>query len=482
VVRNKGVVASDVADCRRFPGLKGGVKNALDGAVRFSWGCGVSDDSKFSDAVERSPAQGDFFETGPLNGGVRPEGGDTGVGAGAGKGVRDRGGEGMADRPRGLDVVLVPGARETLSKAQQAFQRLVRRIEKLRASIEKETARCHASLEAYLSEIRPMELELGQERKELVRLLNQALSLKAVRAARLVPQVRDFLVDHLEELAAQFGNELEEDLQRLLKELSGRTTQDLEREDFEFAREMMEEELRSAGVKADLSGLRPDMSSEDLMREFERLEAEMREKAGASGAGPGAKPPNGRRKTKRQLEREEREKAEAELQKRDIGGLYRQLAKLLHPDLEQDPVARAEKEAAMKQLTTAYKANDLHAMLRLEVTWIAREEADPSRLTDAKLAIYNKVLKEQVAELEERLATVALQPRFQALSRYLDPFGLGRLRFDLGTERAKLRLILNGMRESNRKLRGPEAAKEVRNLMEQRRAAQRGVFDFIIPD
>lgn len=444
----------------------------------------MSNDSVSGEPIDRSASQGDLFEGGSLNAGRRPEDGDVGAGAGMGAGVRGRGGAGAPGGGPGLDVVLVPGARETLSKAQQAFQRLVRRIEKLRASIEKETARCHSCLEAYTSEIRPLEFELGRERKELVRLLNAALSLKPVRAARLGTQVREFMLDHLTELVGQFGNELEEDLQGLLKELSGRTAKDMEREDFEFAREMMEEELRRAGMKADLSGLRPDMSSEDMLRELERLEAEMREKQGAEGTGAGAQPRDGRRKakTKRQIEREEREKAEAELQKRDIGGLYRQLAKLLHPDLEQDPVARAEKEAAMKQLTTAYKANDLHAMLRLEVTWIAREEADPSRLTDAKLAIYNKVLKEQVAELEERLATVPLHPRFQALARYLDPFGLGRLRFDVVRERTNLRFILDGMRQTNRRLRGPDAAKEVRKLMEQRRAAQRGVFDIILPD
>ena len=101
----------------------------------------------------------------------------------------------------------------------------------------------------------------------------------------------------------------------------------------------------------------------------------------------------------------------------------------------------------------------------LEVAWIAREQADASRLTDAKLAVYNRVLKEQVAELEEALPAVITHPRYHPLARYHDPF-FGELRFDGPQERNRLRLPLNALRRSGTALRGPRGREEVRAILE----------------
>jgi hypothetical protein len=77
----------------------------------------------------------------------------------------------------------------------------------------------------------------------------------------------------------------------------------------------------------------------------------------------------------------------------------------------------------MKQLTTAYRDGDLHTMLRLEVEWTVREQANPSRLTNAKLAIFNRVLKEQTLELQQTLQTMEYEPRYETLHRYSTGFG-----------------------------------------------------------
>jgi len=42
---------------------------------------------------------------------------------------------------------------------------------------------------------------------------------------------------------------------------------------------------------------------------------------------------------------------------------------------------------------------------RLEQQWIQREEVNLEHLTDAKLAIYNQALKDQVKQLEQELAS-----------------------------------------------------------------------------
>jgi hypothetical protein len=359
----------------------------------------------------------------------------------------------------GLGVVLVPGAREQLSKAQLAFKRLVTRIEKLRRKIDLETERLTGQLEFYSAEIRPLELAAATERKTFVRLLYPFLSGPSLGRRKGKTMLRSLIQEQLIGIMDAFGKLEEDDLREIFEEIEGKSLKEFEAEDFETMKEGLGEMLGSMGVNADLSGMRPGMSDAEMAAQMAELRAQIEAQKATEAAG------NVRPKTARQLEKEAREQAAEELRKRDVGGLYRQLAKLLHPDLEQDPVLKAEKEAAMKELTTAYKNDDLHAMLRLEVAWMAREQADAGRLTDQKLKIYNKVLKEQVAELEDELAAVGTHPRFQPLMRFVDPF-FGDMNFHGPSEKRNLQSILKGLKKSIVALRGPRAAEEVAALVE----------------
>lgn len=58
----------------------------------------------------------------------------------------------------------------------------------------------------------------------------------------------------------------------------------------------------------------------------------------------------------------------------------------------------------MQELTVAYRQNDLHTLLRLEMQWIENEGGDIDRLTEEELGVYNEVLQGQVQGLEQRLS------------------------------------------------------------------------------
>jgi hypothetical protein len=131
-------------------------------------------------------------------------------------------------------------------------------------------------------------------------------------------------------------------------------------------------------------------------------------------------PPRG--KTARQLEREKREKLAEELRKKTLATVYKQLARVLHPDLELDPERRRQKERLMQELTVAYSNNDMHTLLRLEMEWIEREEGEIERLTEEKLAVYNQTLKEQVQGLEQELRELPCDPRYQPIVVFEGPF------------------------------------------------------------
>jgi hypothetical protein len=115
----------------------------------------------------------------------------------------------------------------------------------------------------------------------------------------------------------------------------------------------------------------------------------------------------------------ERLKSEEKGHGKDIISVYRQLARLFHPDLEQDPQRRIEKEALMKELTAAYDKGDLHTILGLELRWLLNSDGDITKLADTKLAAYTKALKRQSHNTEQEMYSLRNNPRFIELE-YLD--------------------------------------------------------------
>ena len=110
----------------------------------------------------------------------------------------------------------------------------------------------------------------------------------------------------------------------------------------------------------------------------------------------------------------------ANAQQKNIATIYKQLAKLFHPDLEQDENRKLEKELLMKELTAAYETKNLHALLTLELRWIHGENDHLATLTDEKLAIYLQILKEQAYELSVQKNEMIYQPQYYVL---MEEFG-----------------------------------------------------------
>jgi hypothetical protein len=177
-------------------------------------------------------------------------------------------------------------------------------------------------------------------------------------------------------------------------------------------------------VKLDLDGL--DIGGDPA--EFARQIQERLAAAGedfqriANGETP---PPKKRQRkpTRAQLERERRAREVEEAKTRDFKSLYKQLAKVLHPDLETDPVLKEHKEVWMKRLTAAHANRDLRDLLAIELEWLGEEAGNLAKAGDEKLRVYAMVLKEQAMETRERTRMLHFEPRYQALERFADPFG-----------------------------------------------------------
>ncbi len=126
-----------------------------------------------------------------------------------------------------------------------------------------------------------------------------------------------------------------------------------------------------------------------------------------------------RKKSPRQLEREAREQADAEQLKLSIREIYRKLASALHPDREPDPLERERKTALMQKVNQAYDKNNLLLLLELQLELEQIDQDHINNVSETRLTHYNKILREQLAELEHEI----LRVEAGFMSQYLlDPF------------------------------------------------------------
>ena len=348
--------------------------------------------------------------------------------------------EAASSKERGL--VIGASSKAPLTKAQQAFNRLIKKIENLRQSIDKETERLNRDLALYSVEIHPLEVKIMEQRKRMVRLLYSFLGCREIPGRKQRQVLREVLLTHLNQIAAEEGALQDEDLTAIRDAITESMPlrppdKDEDKEFIEKLKERAAADFKDMGVDVDLSRIRPGMSPEELFEILGEMEAEVR--AGQSSERQGQKPG-------KESKAAARARMEDELRQRDLGSLYKQLAKML------------------QELTTAYKRKDLHAILRLELEWISREQADVSRLTEEKLRAYNGILREQVAELESRLFEVPHHPRFSSLQRFTHSlFGTGH--FNPVVVRQDLNDQLKALRFAVQALEGPRALEEVREMI-----------------
>ena len=324
-------------------------------------------------------------------------------------------------------LVLKPAAGAVLSPAQAEFNRLMAQLETARVKLERERVRLDRIMDALTHQLMPLIEETHRLDFELIMHLQNALSTYKLTKRRresledlLRGRAGDLVADSCGLAPAQL-----ETLQKLMGEIdpdwTERESQEMEG-DFDDLRAMMEETAREAGIEIDLSDIDLGEDPEEAMRKLhERFAA----------AAAAADRPRPRKPTKSQLARERKQQAVEEAKQRDLKTLYKQLAKVLHPDLETNPDLRANKEEWMKRLTSAYAAGDLRELLRIELEWLGEESSNLAAAGDEKLKVYSLILKEQIDEVKSRTFTLIDEPQYFPLRRISNDFSRHIPRTDL---------------------------------------------------
>lgn len=349
-----------------------------------------------------------------------------------------------------------------LTPQQKRFNTLIRQIGQARETLAAWRDGIDTYRQTQAEAVRPLEAEWRATRRRW------AFALDALHAqAGWTRSQRDLMSELICEAAAGLlegqrpGGALDAELHALFVDHAGVTFEEDQVQRVQAMKDMAEE----------MSGL--DLGDSDDLRTEADLYERMRQAAAAQAQDPDSDEAQRQaRRTRRQTAAQQRREAEARQATQSVREVFRKLASALHPDREPDPEQRAAKTALMQQANRAYAANDLLALLELQ---LQAEQIDAGHLADAsteRLKHYNQVLADQLAELKAEVDAVRVGWCMEfgvSPEARLTPSTLG---LALEEEMRQRRAELAGLETDMRRMTEPASAKrwlrQQRELMQQR--------------
>lgn len=283
-----------------------------------------------------------------------------------------------------------------LTKHEAEFNKKIKKIESLKKELSEMKYKLENAKQRINSELFPLMAVVKEKQKKYILILDTAY-----QSGFFKKKDSETLIEHIVELCDHVLSNVEivdeekisEDME--IEQLKERyesllyTQEEKEMLD-QTAKEMMKNMF---GMDIDLDELRknPHDYFEKKQTELQEEQERMFEQARARQAT--------RKKTAKQIEKEQKEEEAKKALGKDIRTIYTSLAKELHPDLEQDEDERNRKTEMMKRVTVAYEANDLFELLKLQLEYQIQHERINS-LLEEQIKRYNQVLQQQISELE----------------------------------------------------------------------------------
>lgn len=290
-----------------------------------------------------------------------------------------------------LLAIPVPAAQQ--NKAQRLFNKLIGQIQQQRdllAQWQQFDVRYHQRLAA---ELQPAQAKLTASRLVLLRLLDQLHSDQQAEPRLSKPQRRKLRawIPQLAATVLEDGPDAEaEAVFDRYSDVSHADQQQIELAEAEamFGHILGEEMIE--GHQAE--------SVEELMRHA--ADGMARAQAERAAGRPQARSAKAQAAEQRKAEAAEQAAQQAGQSVREA---FRKLASALHPDRETDPAAREHKTRLMQQANRAYERNDLLTLLSMQLDLEQIDGQHLANLPEERLAHYNRVLREQLAALQQEL-------------------------------------------------------------------------------
>ena len=311
--------------------------------------------------------------------------------------------------PSTKTVLITPKTTEktTLSSAQKRFNSLTKKIDVERNRLIEWQEITHTYHQKINNEYEPLLNELIEAKTQWVLLLDEAYD-NSVLTKTDKQKLHHILSEYTQELIAEFERYELKPLFNKYNEFDYDEMFDETQSEMSDLMKEMVENMFNVELDEDV-----DISSQENFKAH--LQEKLREKLDAQPQQwtQTQEPPPERKKTKKQLEKELRLQEEEALALQSVREVYRKLAAVLHPDREQDFDERIRKTELMQRVNAAYGKKDLLKLLELQ---LEIEQIDAQHLTqiaDSRLKYFNKILKEQLEELNHEVEQI--EGRFKVM-------------------------------------------------------------------
>lgn len=343
-------------------------------------------------------------------------------------------------------LIAVPGAAgSALSKAQQTFNRLTGKIARLREELAMWQAYLDQHRRFVAAQIDPLEREIRAAKIELLRRVDQLLGGQVQRLGKVQRRKLRGLLCTV--AVGVLGDAPDAEVEALYDRHAGTRWQEQQAAELAAAEALFGAVLGDDAVKGhdaktfddfarQMAGKLADQAHDaDEQREAARREWRLGKRAAAAAA----------RKDKAQREASQ-----------SVREVYRKLASALHPDRELDAAERERKTRLMQQANEAYAREDLLALLALQLELDHIDEAHLAGLPDARIALYNHVLRDQVSALEQEIAAATLPLRQAAnLSPFAELTSPARVDIAAQQDLAAMQRLLRDIRHDTAALADP---------------------------
>lgn len=371
-------------------------------------------------------------------------------------------------------VILAKETKSLTTPAQKKFNQLKTKVKNLQEKQVRTTQELDTSLQFYYAQIRPEQDTLLAVLIERTKASYQFYKAGKGLSKSELKSLKKLIVEDINSIESMNGGcNTPPEIKEIFSELSGIDYDEMATEKLDFFKESMEARFKEFGADIDLSGIDMNRPQEEVMRDIFRSMGKAAQEFKDSGRETEREIREPKR-TKKQQEKELKQQAFVETQKKSISAIYKQLARVLHPDLEQDSQEKVWKEELVKKLTSAYKDNDLYALLSIEMEWVNRSAGQLQAQNDEQFEIYNAILRDQAKTLQADIDMLLMHPKYMPIQRYYD-YGFDGIR--------TLQIELNDIKEQVQfyqklveRLKTPKAADIFRAAFKEQRAMEREII------
>ncbi|WP_349608088.1 J domain-containing protein [Cupriavidus sp. DF5525] len=297
--------------------------------------------------------------------------------------------------------------RPILSKGQKTFNSLIKQIEKRRMRLRAWETVTPSFQQRYVNDLLPLEQTLTDLQIRMVHRLDRAYEQKELTKAE-----RRKLAAVITDLAGPLAGE-DDGLKAIYNKYSATDYDSETAAEIDGMKSMLEAVL---GVEL---GDDLDISSPEELLQHAQAHIQQRQAEEATEAVAREARRAKRKKSPRQLAAEARAQEEQAQISLSIREVYRKLASALHPDREADPQERDRKTKLMQRVNEAYNKNNLLQLLELQLELEHIDQHSINHISEDRLKHYNKILKEQICELDQEILHVETAFRY---SYGIEPF------------------------------------------------------------